>query len=144
MIRAFTAGLAVCLLSAGTATAQEASLTIIADGLTADSGQVVVSLFATEADFLKRPLATKTAPAGSDRTAQVTFPGLAPGSYALSAYHDENANGELDTGFLGIPSEPVGTSNNAKGSFGPPDFADARFELPGGPTTMTVTLSSPF
>ena len=51
------------------------------------------------------------------------------GRYAISAYHDENGNGELDTGLFGIPSEDYGFSNNARGGFGPPDFADAAFDF---------------
>ena len=30
-------------------------------------------------------------------------------------------------GFFGIPTEDYGFSNNAKASFGPPDYQDAKF-----------------
>ncbi len=51
------------------------------------------------------------------------------GLYAISAYHDKNDNGELDSGLFGIPTEDYGFSNNARGSFGPPDYAEAEFEF---------------
>ena len=51
------------------------------------------------------------------------------GEYALKVFHDENANDELDTLMFGIPKERYGFSNNARGSFGPPDYKDARFVL---------------
>ena len=35
----------------------------------------------------------------------------------------------MDTNFLGIPKEPIACSNNAKGSFGPPKFKDAKFAI---------------
>ena len=35
-------------------------------------------------------------------------------------FHDENGNGKMDTGFLGIPTEGVVVSNQAKGFMGPP------------------------
>ena len=35
----------------------------------------------------------------------------------------------MDTNFLGIPKEPIGISNNAKGFMGPPKYKDAKFEL---------------
>jgi len=46
------------------------------------------------------------------------FPGVAAGTYAVSAFHDENSNGKLDRNFMGIPREGVGASNNAKGHLG--------------------------
>ncbi|MEM8907174.1 MAG: DUF2141 domain-containing protein, partial [Bacteroidota bacterium] len=51
------------------------------------------------------------------------------GTYAISVYHDEDADGDLDTNFLGIPKEPYGFSNNAKGLFGPPKYKSASFEF---------------
>ena len=50
--------------------------------------------------------------------------------YAVSVVYDEDGNGKLNTGFLGIPSDPVGFSNNAKGTFGPPSFYKASFAFP--------------
>ncbi len=59
--------------------------------------------------------------------AVVEFKDLAFGEYAISAFHDENSNNELDTNWIGIPKEGVGASNNAKGRMGPPKYKDARF-----------------
>lgn len=61
--------------------------------------------------------------------ATVTFDGLAPGTYALACFHDENGNGKLDTNWLGIPKEGMVASNHAKGRMGPPKFDDAKFAL---------------
>jgi len=51
------------------------------------------------------------------------------GTYAISVYHDEDGDGELDSNFLGIPKEPYGFSNNARGIFGPPKYKAASFEF---------------
>jgi len=59
--------------------------------------------------------------------------------YSVSVYYDLDENGELNTGFLGIPSEPVGFSNNAKGSFGPPSFEDTKFK-PSKNQTIEIRL----
>lgn len=67
------------------------------------------------------------------------FLSLNPGEYAVSAYYDENANGELDTNFFGIPSEAVGFSNSPSSSFGPPGFEESRFEFYGS-GRMTIRL----
>ncbi len=67
-------------------------------------------------------------------TATCAFPQLASGTYAVAVFHDENANGKLDTNFLGIPSEGVGVSNNKRPLIGPPSWSDAKFRLHGNAT----------
>lgn len=62
------------------------------------------------------------------------------GTYAVSVIYDEDGNGELNTGLLGIPTEPVGFSNNAAGLFGPPDFAEAAIVLT-APRTIEIRLA---
>jgi uncharacterized protein (DUF2141 family) len=74
------------------------------------------------------------------RTAQLEFADVAPGEYALSVFHDENGNGQLDTRFMGIPKEPFGASNDARGRFGPPKFDDARFVVDQGVVELTINL----
>jgi uncharacterized protein (DUF2141 family) len=51
------------------------------------------------------------------------------GDYAISVHHDEDNNGEVNTNWIGIPNEGLGASNDAKGSFGPPSFDDAKIIL---------------
>lgn len=60
------------------------------------------------------------------------FHGMAQGVYAISAMHDENGNGRLDT-FFGIPREGFGFSRNPRVRIGPPSFNQVRFQVaPGG------------
>ncbi len=65
------------------------------------------------------------------KTMSCTFASVAPGTYAVALFHDENDDGKLDTNFLGIPREGVGVSNNKLRSFGPPSWDDAKFTLQG-------------
>ncbi len=58
-----------------------------------------------------------------------TITGLPYGEYAIKVYHDENENNEMDKRMFGIPIERYGFSNDAKGSFGPPEFEKASFKL---------------
>ena len=67
----------------------------------------------------------------SGGSATVSFDGLAPHTYALACFHDENGNGKLDTNWLGIPNEGMVASNNARGRMGPPKFDDAKFAFVG-------------
>ena len=64
-----------------------------------------------------------------DLTANGRFADLAPGNYAIAVFHDLDDDDVLATNWLGIPREPVGVSNNAKGTLGPPSFAAASFSL---------------
>ena len=66
---------------------------------------------------------------------------LPPGTYAFGLFHDENDNGQLDKNLLGIPTEGFAFSNNAMGSFGPPSWDLAKFELPAKSTVnQSITL----
>lgn len=65
---------------------------------------------------------------------------LPPGKYAMSVYEDLNGNHKLDHNMIGIPREPVGASNNPKGRFGPPRFAECAFELGSAGETITVNI----
>ena len=56
-------------------------------------------------------------------------------------YGDINANGKLDSNFIGIPKEPVGFSNNCKGKFGPPKYEDCAFKIYDKSIEMTVELT---
>ena len=49
------------------------------------------------------------------------------GSYVVSGFQDFDGNGVISGNFIGIPKEPFGFSNNAKGKFGPPKWDDAVF-----------------
>ena len=64
---------------------------------------------------------------------------LPDGNYAISCFHDEDDNEVLTTNFLGIPKEPYGFSNNARGKFGPPSLKDQLFSVKND-TTLTIIL----
>lgn len=63
--------------------------------------------------------------------ASFTIGDLPAGEYAVQVMHDRNGNGELDSNFVGMPTEPWAFSNNATGSMGPPSWDDVKFELKG-------------
>lgn len=70
----------------------------------------------------------------SDGHAIAVFENVPAGPFAVSVYHDEDGNGELNSAVLGIPSEPYGFSADASNMFGPPSFKEARIELAAGET----------
>jgi uncharacterized protein (DUF2141 family) len=71
---------------------------------------------------------------------RVTIPDLKPGTYAIKCYLDDNANEKLDTGWMGIPSEPYGFSNNASRLAGPPTFEMAKFTISEGTNIHRIRL----
>ena len=104
------------------------------------SGQGVVrcGLF-NEKGWLKAPVrsAVGVIRAGS---AVCVFNGVPSGVYGLSAFHDQNNNGKLDTNFIGLPTEDYCASRDARGSFGPPSFADAKFSYAGGAKRLSARM----
>jgi uncharacterized protein (DUF2141 family) len=92
-------------------------------------GTIRVSLFNNDQDFLKKAMESKTASASASG-ATVVF-NVKPGTYAVSVIHDVNDNKELDKGFMGIPQEPYGFSNDARGKFGPPSYESSKFAVAG-------------
>lgn len=75
-----------------------------------------------------------------DKQAVCEFLNVPPGTYALSAIHDENNNKALDTNWIGIPKEGVGASRDAKGSFGPPKFDEAKIRYEGGALSLSLKM----
>lgn len=75
-----------------------------------------------------------------DTQASCDFEDIPPGTYALAIVHDENMNGELDTKFLGIPTEGYGFSNDVRALLGPPSFSAASFSYDGQDMRLTISL----
>ena len=99
-------------------------------GAQPDKGQVILSLFTSPENFLKKPILKQSEFINKNGIAVFTLTGFKEGKYAVSAVYDKDNNGKLNTGLFGIPTELVGFSNNAKGTFGPPSFTDASFDFP--------------
>lgn len=118
-------------------------LTIRVVGVAHHQGQLIVNVFSKEDGFpadSQRALRSITSPILNQNVRDVEISHLPTGQYAISVLHDENANGHLDTNFLGIPKEPTGTSRNVKGHFGPPKFRDAVFALGTEDIMLTISL----
>src|SRR5215472_9288347 len=72
-------------------------------GLHSDKGQVICALFSSPKDFPKnseKAVARAQSPIANGH-AECEFSSVAPGKYAVAAFHDENSNGKMDTNFMG-------------------------------------------
>ncbi|TCI92629.1 DUF2141 domain-containing protein [Tenacibaculum sp. M341] len=128
MVRIFQI-LAILILTTISSFAQNNhTLTIEFSGMDTDTGNVFVGIHNKEADFLKKRFKEAVVVVKNNKATAV-FENLPEGEYAVSAFHDENDNKKMDTKIFGIPKEPIGVSNNAKGFMGPPKYKDAKFTL---------------
>ncbi len=139
-------GVVLFLLTAFLARGQSLQTNIInvdVGGLRNDKGQVFCALYSSRDGFPKNSekAVARVSSAISGKQAVCDFSGIAPGTYAVSVFHDENSNGKLDTNFMGIPREGVGASNGAKGHFGPPKFDAAAFHFAGGHLDLKITIT---
>jgi uncharacterized protein (DUF2141 family) len=98
--------------------------------LRAKGGVVRCGLFDRKG-WLERTVAADVAKANG-AVATCTFKKIRPGTYGISAFHDENSNGKLDTNIVGYPVEDYCASRNARNMFSAPSFDDAKFEYKGG------------
>lgn len=112
--------------------ASAADLTVEIQGIKPATGRIVVAAYNNAKDFpVPEKRMTFKSVAAENSVTSVTFTDLEPGRYAVVAYQDENDNGKLDKSLLGVPSEPYGFSNHARGRMGPPSFDTAAIEVSG-------------
>ncbi len=90
-------------------------------------GQLLGSLFNSEQSYMKVPFASFDVAVNEHGSAILDFGVHPKGEYAVVVAYDRDGDGELDTGFLGIPTEKIGYSNNARGRFGLAKWADTKF-----------------
>jgi uncharacterized protein (DUF2141 family) len=121
------------------------TLVVSVQGLQTPSGTVVALLFPSEQGFPAKEAKAiqRQAVKIGETSAELRFPNLASGTYAVTVYHDINDNGKLDTNWVGIPKEPVGVSNNPKPRMGPPRFQEASFPLTESEQKVAVNLVKP-
>jgi uncharacterized protein (DUF2141 family) len=113
-------------------------------GMESDDGDLVYAMWSDPENWLADdPVRAGSVPIRNG-TSMIVLRDLPFGEYAISVYHDRNANQQLDTGLFRIPKEPIGTSNDAKARFGPPRYEDARFNLDQPELTITIEVKKLF
>ena len=121
------------------AAAGAADLTVRVQDVASAQGAILVAVYDSAGNYLKRPAKTGRAPALAG-TVDVLIKDLPAGEYGLALFHDANGNGQMDRNLIGIPSEDHAFSNNARGNMGPPTFEQGKFSVPAGGATATVSL----
>ena len=129
------------VLAAALATpARAADLTLRIEGASSASGKLMVAVFDDAKEFPRGKFKTAQVAPAATGAVTLVFKDLAPGRYALSAYHDANGNQKLDANMVGLPTEAYGFSRDARGSFGPPAFDEAAITLGDQPLQLSIHL----
>jgi uncharacterized protein (DUF2141 family) len=135
-------GLAALLSTAGPAAAEPGTVTleVTVRGIKSDKGVIRLAICPPGAGFpdCKDRVTRSAALPIANGTASVVLTNLAPGSYAVSVFHDANGNSKLDT-FVGIPKEGYGFSRNPPFRPRAPRFDEAQVDLTGNSSTV-ITL----
>lgn len=134
-----TCAAALAVLAACAGTAQAADLTIEVLNPKLLQGSINAAVYSSAEGWLKdaQSLGAQRVPV-AEKTVLV-FRNLPAGSFAISLFHDENGNGVMDKNVIGLPTERYGFSRDARGTMGPPSFADAAIALQAD-TTISITL----
>ncbi len=132
-------------LAAPVAAEGPATLTVTFTVTDAPTGQIMLSLYDNEAahDRGGKPVAQAAVPVASGpngATAVATFPGLAPGRYAIKAFHDVDGDGKMGMTPFGMPTEPFAFSNNAPAMAGPAPWSASSFAVDGQAATTAITI----
>ncbi len=125
---------------AGAPTQPVTRLTAIIHSLRNDRGLVRCALHNDSNAFPtnSRRAVAHAASSISNRTGRCEWTNIRPGGYAVAMHHDEDSDDHFDTGFLGIPLEGYGFSNDARPFLGPPSWNSARFNFAGGQMTLRI------
>lgn len=111
----FIIWIAILIIGVFTAAAQN---TIEVDMYNFDNntGKAMIGLYDKPENFLKKEYKIKEATI-TDLKAHVIFKNIPDGTYAISLYHDEDDNKQLNMFLNFIPTEDYGSSNNAPARF---------------------------
>lgn len=128
------------VIASASAEVPRSDIIIHVDGFTHARGQAIANLFREGDDIFDKPY-VRVAANIQHNIVKLIFPNLAQGSYAVTVFHDENGNNDLDHNFLRFPAEPLGFSNGFKLSLfsGMPSFEKLRFSF--GPDFQPLEIS---
>jgi uncharacterized protein (DUF2141 family) len=122
-----------------------AVLTVHFVGLKSSEGAIMVAVYNSEAAYENSGTATESATRAvrleiKGGGAVTTLEGLSPGQYAIKAYHDLNGDSKLNTNLFGIPTEPVGFSNDAPVHMHAPSWKETVFVVHTGENSISIHI----
>ncbi len=110
-------------------------------GLKAQRSNLLIAVFESPAGFPKSDQSTHTTTIeaeGEKVELSLSLPINCP--IAIAVFQDLDGNKMISKSSIGIPIEPYGFSNNARGLFGPPTFQQSVVRLKEGSDTLEITV----
>lgn len=134
-----------CLLYSATMLVSDeaARFSVCFNNLKQPAGVLYITVYNRGDGFMQpdEALVKKLVPVQQTGTITVEFPEItAAGQYAVSAFHDLNGDGKLNTSLVGIPTEPYGFSNNARPRFRAPRWSEAQVYWQAGYPALNVRM----
>jgi uncharacterized protein (DUF2141 family) len=122
-----------------------AALTVHFVGLKSSQGAVMFAMYNSEEAYEGSGTASEAATRAArlqikDGAAVTTLAGLLPGQYAIKAFHDLNGDSKLNTNPFGIPTEPVGFSNDAPVHMRAPSWKETVFVVHAGENAISIHI----
>ncbi|KUM42653.1 DUF2141 domain-containing protein [Pseudomonas sp. EpS/L25] len=119
---------------------QAAELQVRVETVDGSGGHLLLAVFASEDAWKEHKSPVAQAHVAARPGAQEQRFELPPGRYAVSVIHDSNDNQQLDTNFIGMPTEQYGYSNNPPLRMRMATFEECAFILPAEGLRQQVTL----
>ena len=134
-------GLAAFSMAGAALAAATVDVSVSVSNLRNSKGQLMVCLTKNPKAF---PDCTKDASAlrklvPAAQAGNITFRGVAPGTYAIAIVHDENRNDKMDLALF-MPKEGFAFSRNPKIGMGPPKFKSASFVVGDSNVSQSVRM----
>jgi uncharacterized protein (DUF2141 family) len=106
------------------------------------TGKVYLAVYNQEINWQKKEKAFQlhVFDVKSQPLSTFTLNALPPGTYAISAFLDENQNQEIDRNLIGVPTEAYGFSNGIRPKTRPATWSEAMFTVAKGEHTINIPI----
>jgi uncharacterized protein (DUF2141 family) len=134
--------LILLLASANDKNTNTGTLEVQIKALESNQGSVMIAVYNNDKEYMKIEKSyLKKKISILNQESKLSITNLPFGKYAIVCFHDKNNNNKLDKNTFGIPKEGYGFSNDAKGSFGPPNFEKSSFNINKATYKITINMT---
>ena len=135
-------GVLALVMSCQAASAAEVTVTV--DRIHSAAGKIYVTLWGDNENWLEEDKSLQNVGVEAEAgKVTVTLHGVTPGRYAITTFHDENDNGEMDFSLLGLPEEGYAFSRDVRPFLSAPSFNSCAFDVGIDDTALTIHMVYP-